>query len=80
MSNDCHRQVHDERCRIKSLLSGGLSMRGIAGDLNRSPGMVSREIARTRRYGASDVPRKLTGERGIASAPCLPRWTGPRST
>ncbi len=43
-----HQLAYDERCQIRVLLSKGFSMRSIAGDLNRSPATISREIARNR--------------------------------
>ncbi len=46
----CYRRLaYDERCQIRVLLSKGFSMRNIAGDLNRSPATISREMARNRR-------------------------------
>ncbi|MCY4229140.1 MAG: helix-turn-helix domain-containing protein, partial [Gammaproteobacteria bacterium] len=36
----------DERCQIKALMSGGDSIRRIAGHLGRDPSTISREIAR----------------------------------
>jgi len=48
MRKSCRELACDERCQIKVLLSGGLSIREIARELGRSPATISREIARNR--------------------------------
>ena len=58
--------ARDARCRIKGLLSGGLPIREIAEDLNRSPGTVSREIAAT-------AGTWLPSRAGMGEGPCLLR-------
>ncbi|MCY4226206.1 MAG: IS30 family transposase [Gammaproteobacteria bacterium] len=69
MCKSCRQLACDERCQIKVLMSGGLSIREIARELGRSPATISRGIARhrqaqdrgcARRSRASGVPRKRT--------------------
>lgn len=45
-SNGYHHLAHDERCQIGALLTSGMSVRGIARQLNRSPSAISREVRR----------------------------------
>ncbi len=65
-----HQLAYHERCRIKVLLSRGFSMRGIAGDLNRSPATISREVARNRGgrgYRHGQAQEKAVARRSEAS-------------
>ena len=48
MCKSCRQLACDERCQIQVLMSRGLSIREIAGELGRSPATISREIARNR--------------------------------
>ena len=43
-----HPLTYAERCQIHALKKSGLSIRGIAHQLERSPGTISREIVRNR--------------------------------
>jgi len=51
MRKSCRQLACDERCQIKVLMSGGLSIREIAREPGRSPATISREIARNRGEG-----------------------------
>ncbi len=51
--------THAERCQIYALNKRGISVRGIACDLQRSPSTISRELCRNR--GSPIQHRSATG-------------------
>lgn len=61
MSNNCHRPACDERCHLRAPLSGGLSIRGMGRELNRSQGTISRGLPATL-WGAWLPSRAGTGQ------------------
>ena len=88
MCKSCRQLACDERCQIKVLMSGGLSIREIAGELGRSPATISRErtarreatctgasggVAGSRTGGAAGMPGGAAFRAGWTS-PSAPRW------
>ena len=66
-----HHLTLEDRCTIEGLLRSGWSIRRIAKELKRSPGTISRELARNGKgrkgYRAAKAQEKAWGRRQKAS-------------
>jgi IS30 family transposase len=73
-----HQLTYDERCQIRVLISTGLSIRGIARQLNRSAATISREIKRNAvNQSYCHIQANTEAQARRAAIACLPRKMTP---